>query len=122
MRIAMMAIFLCLVAALVVYMAPKSGLPVAGASDHKPIPAPETIRTLPPPTVGLSTTAWFSRKARICSSMPEIRLTGTRGARRPSRKPAARTSPSFCRSAIRPATGATSWSTSRLRTRRSPSS
>ncbi len=44
----MMAMFLGLVATLVVYLVPGSGPAVAGASADKPIPTPETIRTLPP--------------------------------------------------------------------------
>ena len=53
-------------------------------------------------------------------STPTIPSTGIPGATKRSSAHAAKTSRSFCRSATRRATGATSWSTSRSRTRRSP--
>ena len=58
-----------------------------------------------------------TRNRRTCSNTRTTRWIGTRGARKLSRRPAARTSPSSCPSAIRPATGATSWRTSPSRTR-----
>ena len=62
--------------------------------------------------------AQSSRQSRAptCSSTRTIRSTGTRGATRRSRGRAARTSRSSCRSATRPVTGATSWSTRASRT------
>ena len=62
---------------------------------------------------------WPGRPARTCSSTRTTRSTGTPGARRPSHAPAAKTSRSSSASATPPATGATSWSASRSRTRRS---
>ena len=57
---------------------------------------PESCPTASPPS-----------RARICSSTRTIRLTGTRGATPRSRRRAGKTSRSSCRSATRPATGAT---------------
>jgi hypothetical protein len=61
-------------------------------------------------------------RARTCCSTPTTRWTGIPGARRRSSARAAEDRPISCRSATRPATGATSWSTSRSRTRRSRAS
>ena len=65
-------------------------------------------------------TASPTRRARTCSSTPTTRSTGIRGV--PRRSPRAKpswTARSSCRSATPRATGATSWSASRSRTRRS---
>ena len=67
-------------------------------------------------------TDWPTRPAPTSSSTPTTRWTGTRGDPRPSSAPGPRTARSCCRSATRPATGATSWSASRSRTPRRPRS
>ena len=71
---------------------------------------------------GACPTASPTRRARICSSTPTTPSTGTRGVLRRSSGRSARTDRSFFRSAMRPATGATSWSASRSRIPRSPRS
>ncbi len=54
------------------------------------------------------------------AARPQSRGLVSRGAGRPSKNRAPKTSPSSCRSAIPPATGATSWSANRLKTTHSP--
>ena len=66
-------------------------------------------RLLPPPAP--MKTASPARAAPICCSTSTIRSTGGRGAPRRWRKPSAPTSRSCSRSAMPPATGATSWRT-----------
>ena len=76
-----------------------------------------------PPTCPAGTpTASPARRARTSSSTPTTRSTGTRGAPRRSTGRASSTGRSSSRSATRPATGATSWSASRSRTRPPPPS
>ena len=64
----------------------------------------------------------LARPARTCCSTRTTPWTGTRGGRGAGEGAGARTSRSSSPSAIRPATGATSWSASRSKTRRSPRS
>ena len=65
-------------------------------------------------------TAWRAKNRPICCNTGTIRWIGSRGAGRPSRARARRTSRSSSASAIPPAIGAMSWSGNRSRTRRSP--
>ena len=67
-------------------------------------------------------TASAPPRAPTCCSTPTTLSTGGSGSRPPSRRPAGATCRSCCPWATRPATGATSWPTSRSRTPRWPGS
>ena len=75
----------------------------------------------PPPTSPSTPIASPRKAAPICFSTPTTPSTGIPGATRRLRRRRRKASSSSCRSATAPATGATSWSASRSRTRRWPS-